>query len=191
MGGPTAATMSGNYIKSVDGRELGFSFTFSIDRKFGKTWAFVTGFSLVQKGGMHVELSTEPGQKYGYQSSYLQVPLLLRAAFPVFGGSWYIAPFSGLTVGTNAGLKYKDASRFEFEEEGANENSPGGKPEKLELGIPIGAQFWREFPGGSRFMLGVHYEIGLTNIFQGAADAGQTARNSTLIFQFGFALPLD
>ncbi|NIA31358.1 MAG: outer membrane beta-barrel protein [Actinobacteria bacterium] len=191
LAGPTAATLSGSYIQGSSGLEMGFSFWLTIERRFNSRWAFETGFGWVQKGGKKILLSGDDSQTYGFQTSYLQIPLLIRATFPIAGGPWYIAPYTGLAIGSNVGCKHKLSDELEFDEEPCDENSPGGKSKTLEFSIPIGAHFWHEFPGGSRFMLDLHYEYGLTNVFTAAADAGQVARNNVLVAMFGFSLPLQ
>jgi len=191
MVGPTAAGMSGSYIEGTDGVELGIGATLVLDHQFGDRWALVTGVGWVQKGGKSVTLSSASDSAYGFQSSYLQVPLLARAALPISGGPWSIAPFVGVAIGLNVGCKHKSADQFEFEEEGCDENSPGGEPRTLEFSAPFGVNVWREFPGGSRIVLEARYEPGLTNTFEAASDDGKSARNNIFAARFGFLLPLN
>ena len=126
MAGPSAATMRGDFIEGRNGSELGASFALTLDRELSDRWAFVTGIHMIQKGGKKLTLSSETGNTYGFQTMYLQVPLLARAAFALSDGPWYVAPFSGLAIGLNTSCKHKDGEQFEFEEEGCNEDSPGG-----------------------------------------------------------------
>ena len=192
LAGPSIATMSGSYIKESGTREWGFTAWFLLDKEFNSRWSFEVGFGVVQKGAKNLLLSTETSDStYGYQTMYMQVPLLMKAKFPFANGKWFVAPYSGLAVSFNTGCKWKPGNQFEFEEEPCDETTPGGKIEKLELGIPLGAHIWREFPGGSRFMFDVHYEFGLTNVFEGAAEVNEAARNSVLILMAGFAVPLQ
>lgn len=189
--GPSAATMSGSYIKGSSGLEWGFAAFINIDKEFGDRWSFVTGINVIQKGGKKLMLAIHGDSTYGYQSMYLQLPLLIRAKFPFASGKWYVAPYSGFFIGGNLSMAWKPGEQFEFEEEGADENSPGGKPKKLEMGIPIGLHIWRQFPGGSRFMFDLHYELGLANVFQEAQDAGLKAKNNVICAMFGFSVPLQ
>jgi len=194
MAGFVGATMSGSYIEGSNGFERGFHGMLSIDREFSNRWSIETGFSWMQKGGSKLALSgmNEDGATYGYQFSYIQVPILARLKIPISGGPWYFVPFAGVAIGTNASGKYKDGDSFEFEEEATvDENSPGGKAKTLELSIPFGSYFWIEFPGDSRFIFGLKYELGLTNVFTAAEEAGKTARNNALVVMFGFVGPLQ
>lgn len=191
MVGPTVASMSGSYIEATDGVELGVGAGLVLDHQFGDRWALVTGIGWVQKGGKSVTLSSAPDSSYGFQSSYLQVPLLARAALPLSGGPWSIAPFAGVAFGLNVGCKYKNADEFEFEEDGCDEDTPGGKPRPIEFSVPFGVNVWREFPGGSRVILEARYELGLTNVFEAASDMSHAARNNIFSARFGFLLPLN
>ena len=173
---------------------MGFSGMLTIDREFNNGWSIETGFCWMQKGGKKLALSglTEDGATYGYQFSYLELPVLIRKKFSISGGPWHIVPFAGAAIGTYAGGKYKDGNSFEFGEEAKlEENTPGGKAKSLELSIPFGSYFWIEFPGDSRFILGLKYELGLTNVFTAAEEAGKTARNNALVVMFGFVGPLQ
>lgn len=192
MGGFAGATMTGSYIRGSSGPEMGFHFFGMIDREFSERWALEAGVSWMQKGGKKLVLSDHSGEgeTYGFQTSYLQVPVLARITFPISGGPWFFAPFAGAALGANVGCKHKEGDRFEFEEEPCDENSPGGKPKTLELSIPFGVYLWHEFPGESRVLLGLKYEVGLTNAFTAAEEFSQAARNNVFLFLFGFALPL-
>ena len=192
LAGFASATVGGSYIEGSDGRELGFHGGAVLDREFNARWSLETGFGWMQKGGKKLTLSDHAasGETYGFQSSYLQIPILLRAKFPI-GGSWFIVPFAGIAFGANVGSKYKNGEAFEFEEEGSTETSPGGKPQTLELSVPLGSYFWIEFPGDSRFFVGLKYELGLTNVYQAAADLGQSSHNKVLVPLFGFVAPLQ
>jgi hypothetical protein len=191
MVGPTAASMSGSFIEQTDGVELGIAATIVLDQQLGERWSLVTGVGWVQKGGKSVVFASAPDSAYGFQSSYLQVPLLARAAFPISGGPWFIAPFAGMAMGLKVGCKYKNADHFEFEEDGCDESTPGGNPESVEFTVPLGMNLWREFPGGSRVVLEARYEPGLTNVFEAASDASHAARNNIFSARFGFLLPLN
>jgi hypothetical protein len=194
MAGFAGATMNGSYIEGSNGLEMGFHFFVTLDREFNDRWSIESGFSWIQKGGKELSLSgtSQGGATHGFQTSYLQVPVLLRLKFPIAGGPWYVVPFAGAAIGTYAGGSYKEGNRFEFAEDATlDENSPGGKPKSLELSVPFGSYFWINFPGDSRFILGVKFELGLTNVFTAAEDAGQKARNNTLVLMFGFVGPLQ
>lgn len=194
MAGFVGSSMSGSYIESSSGFEKGFHGMLSIDRELNSRWSIEAGFSWMQKGGSKLALSgvSEGDSTYGYQFSYIQLPILARLKFPISGGPWHIVPFAGVAIGSNAGGKYKNGDSFEFAEDAkVDENSPGGKTETLELSVPFGSYVWIEFPGGSRFSLGLKFEVGLTNVFTAAADAGQTARNQSVMLMFGFAGPLQ
>jgi hypothetical protein len=192
MAGPSAGTMYGSYIKGTDGLELGFSANLTLDKHLGKDWEIVVGVGWVQKGGKKVQLSGfSSDSTYGFQSSYIEVPIVFRKKFKMTQNEWYIAPLAGLAVGFNGGCSWKEGHRFEFEEEPCDENTPGGEMKKLDLSIPFGVAFWKEFTGGSRFHLELRYELGLLNIFEGAAEAGESAKNGVLVAQFGFSIPLQ
>ena len=188
MAGPTVSTMTGDYINSTSGLELGFSFLLSLDREFGDHWAFATGVGWLQKGGEKLELADQDGDRYGYSTSYLVVPLNARYKFRF--SKFSLAPYTGIDVGVNLGCKVKPSEQFEFDET-CEEGTPGGTMEKLELSVPIGLVWSIEFPGGSRFTIAdLSYHVGLTNVFSAAQAAGQKARNAVWVFQFGFAMPL-
>ncbi len=189
MAGPSLGIMTGSFVDD-SGFEAGFSGGLLLDFQLGEKWAFVTGIQFIQKGALKVKVPSAGGGTHGFQSAYLQVPILGRVAFALSGGPWHLAPFSGFAIGINVGCKSKDGDRFEFEDE-CDETTPGGNMKTLEYSIPVGLHFWREFPGGSRFMLEARYEFGLNNVFDQAADAGQSARNNVMRFMFGFALPLN
>jgi hypothetical protein len=193
LAGFATATVGGSYIEGSSGRELGFHAVGVIDREFNDRWAFETGISWIQKGGKKLILSDHAasGETYGFQTSYLQIPLLIRAKFPISGGPWFIAPFAGIAIGANVGSKHKNGEAFEFEEEGSTANSPGGEPQTLELSVPLGSYLWIEFPGDSRFFFGLKYEVGLTNVYQAAADLDQSSYNKVLVPMFGFVVPLQ
>lgn len=190
-GGFASASMSGNYIEGSDGREWGFNFFLSLDREISQRWSIETGISWIQKGGQKLQLAGVPDRTVGFQTSYLQLPVLARYKFPVSNGPWHIVPFAGIALGANVGCAHKDGNRFEFEEDPCDENSPGGKPKELELSIPFGSYFWIEYKGGSRFILGLKYDLGLTNVFTAAEETGLQARNGALVFMFGFVGPLQ
>lgn len=190
LGGPTASTMSGSFIEGSQGLELGFSGGLVFELEFGQTWSLVSGIHWVQKGGKRLALSTE-SETYGFQTAYFQLPVLVRIAFPVSNNAWYVAPFTGLMIAAKVGCKYKPGDQFEFEEEPCDETTPGGMPKSLELSTPFGANVWKEYIGGSRFMLEFRYELGWSNVFSVASDAGQIAKHNALIARFGFTLPLN
>ena len=127
MVGPTAASMGGSYIESTQGFELGIAATIVLDHQFGDRWAVVTGLGWVQKGGKvsHARppLPTPPMDSNRHTCRYHFSP---RAALPVSGGPWFIAPFAGVAMGLKVGCKYKNAAQLEFEEDGCDEHSPGG-----------------------------------------------------------------
>jgi len=188
LAGPTASTMTGDYINSTSGLELGFSFLLTMDREFGDHWAFATAVGWMQKGGEKLELADQGGDQYGYSTSYVVVPLNVRYKFRF--SRFSLAPYTGIDIGVNLGCKVKPSSQFEFDET-CEEGSPGGTMEKLELSVPIGLVWSIEFPGGSRFTIAdVSYNVGLTNVFSAAKDAGLTAKNAVWVYQFGFAIPL-
>ena len=189
MAGPTAATMTSDYINSTSGLELGFSFLLTLDREFGDHWAFATGVGWMQKGGEKLELADQGGDRYGYSTSYLVVPLNARYKFRF--SKFSLAPYTGIDVGFSLGCKVKPSTQFEFDDTCEEEGTPGGTQESLELSVPIGLVWSIEFPGGSRFTIAdLSYNVGLTNVFSAAQAAGQKARNAVWVFQFGFAMPL-
>ncbi|UCG86639.1 MAG: PorT family protein [Gemmatimonadota bacterium] len=186
--GPTVSTMTGDYITSTSGLELGFSFLATLDREFGEHWGIEAGVGWYQKGGEKLELADEGGDRYGYSTSYLEVPLKVRYKFRF--SNFSLAPYSGVAIGLGLGCKFKPSEQFEFDDV-CDEGTPGGNLQSAEVGIPIGLTWSIEFPGGSRFTIAdVSYHLGLTNVFSVAKNAGQTARNSVWVYQFGFALPL-
>ncbi len=115
------------------------------ERQLGQKWAVVTGLQFIQKGALKVEVPSEGVGTHGFQSAYVQVPVLGRVAFPLSGGPRYLAPFSGVALGFNLGCKSKDGDMFEFEDE-CDETRPGGNMKTLEFSTPVGLHFWREFP---------------------------------------------
>ncbi len=189
MAGPALGTMTGSFVDD-SGFEAGFTAGLLLEHQLGEKWAFVTGIQFIQKGALKVKVPSAGVGTHGFRSAYLQVPILGRVAFSLSGGPWHLAPFSGFAIGINVGCQSKDGDRFEFEDE-CDETTPGGNMKTMEYSIPVGLHFWREFPGGSRFMLEARYEFGLNNVFDQAADAGQSARNNVMRFMFGFALPLN
>jgi hypothetical protein len=191
MFGPTAGNMTGSYIRASDGFELGLTISLTLDYQFDNRWAIATGVAWIQKGGKKIVLSSVADSTYDFQSQYIQIPLLVRAALPISGGEWYLAPFAGVALNLNGGCQYKHSEQFEYEEEGCNETTPGGSPETIELSIPLGANLWHEFEGGSRFIFEVRYELGLSDIFSTASKIGQSARNNLLTARMGFSLPLN
>ena len=190
MAGPTASTMTGDYITSTSGLELGFSFLLTLDREFGSHWAFATGVGWYQKGGEKLALADQGGDRYGYSTSYFVVPLKARYKFRL--SKFSLAPYTGIDVGFGLGCKVKPSTQFEFDDTcEEEEGTPGGTLEQLELSVPIGLVWSIEFPGGSRFTIAdLSYHVGLTNVFSAAQAAGQKARNAVWVFQFGFAMPL-
>jgi len=189
MVGPTAATISGSYIESSDGLELGISGGLILDRQFGSRYILMSGFGLIQKGGRKLKLADRDESTIGYRFAYIQIPVYFKAVFPI-GNSWSIAPFSGVFFAFNSGADWKEGERFEFEDS-VDENSPGGDIKKFEFGIPIGVDFIKEFEGGSRIYLGARLDLGLTDVFEGAKEAGFGTKNRTLVAIFGFTLPLQ
>ena len=190
IGGPTASSMNGSYVQSSDGVELGFSAGLLLERQFGDTWALVTGFLWVQKGGKRLALASTGQDTYGFVTQYLQVPILIMPGFAISGGSLYVGPFAGVGISANFGCKTKDGDRFEFEDD-CEDNVLSGSAKLLELSVPFGVHVWYAYPGGSRFLLGLQYEFGLTNVFQVASDVGQSAKNNVFRFFFGFSYPLQ
>jgi hypothetical protein len=189
MFGPTASSMTGDYIVSSSGLELGVSFLATLDREFGKHFAFATGIGWYQKGGEKLELADQGGSRFGYSTSYLKVPL--KAHYKFRFSTFSLAPYTGIEVGIGLGCKVKPSEQFEFDE-ACEEDTPGGTLEKLDLSVPIGLTWSIEFPGGSRFTIAdVSYHVGLTNVFSAAQAAGQKARNAVWVYQFGFAIPLN
>jgi hypothetical protein len=188
QGGPTVSTMSGDYITSTSGLELGFSFVALIDREFGEHWGIEAAVGWYQKGGEKLELADSAGARFGYSTSYLEVPLKVRYKFRFAKMS--LAPYSGVAIGVGLGCKWKPSTQFEFDDE-CDVGTPGGNLKPVDVGIPIGLVWSIEFPGGSRFTIAdVSYHLGLTNVFEAAKGAGQSARNSVFVYQFGFAIPL-
>lgn len=187
MVGTTAATMSGDFIEGGDWLELGFAAGIAFDQQLSDRFSLVAGLSMIQKGGRRLQLSTDSDTTYGFQTAYLELPILVRAAFDISGRNWYLAPVAGLSVGYNLSCGHKPGDRLTFTKT-CDEEAPGGVVEKFELAVPVGVHFWRQFEGGSRVLLELQYEIGLTNTFSAATDAGQTARNNVWLFRFGFAV---
>ena len=191
MAGPTASLMSGDYVTSSSGLELGWSFLATLDHEFNETWGLEVGAGWYQKGANRIELADTPGETWGYSTSYFLAPIQVRTKFRVAGGRLSLAPHTGVAVGIALGCKVKPGGQFEFDDK-CEESSPGGTLEKLELSVPIGVAFSVEHPGGSRFtVIDLQYHLGLTNAFSAAKDAGMSAKNGMFVFQFGFAIPLN
>lgn len=190
LAGPTAGTMSGSYVDASSGVEMGFSFLATIDREFGDVLALTLGAGWVQKGGRKLALADAGGDTYGYQTSYVEVPLALSAKFRFASGRLSLAPHAGVAVGFGMGCKVKPGDQFEFDET-CGADTPGGEHKSMEVNVPFGVAFAVEFPGGSRFtILDVGYELGLSNVLSAAEAAGQSAKNGVFSFRFGFAVPL-
>jgi len=189
LAGPTAATMTGSYISSKSGLELGFSFLATLDAEFGEHWGVAAGVGWYQKGGNKLQLADQDsGETTGYQTSYLAVPITGRYKFRF--SMFSLAAYTGIEVGFGSSCQVKPGNQFEFDET-CEEQTPGGTLEKLEVGIPFGLAWAIEFPGGSRFtIVDASYRMGLTNTLSAAEAAGQTAKNAVWVFQFGFAIPL-
>lgn len=181
--------MTGSYITSKSGLELGFSFLATLDREFGDHWAFATGVGWYQKGGNKLQLSDQPdGEITGFQTAYVSVPLTGRYKFRF--STFSLQAYTGVEVGIGMGCQVKPGNQFEFDDT-CEEDTPGGTLESLEFGIPFGLAWSIEFAGGSRFtIVDASYHLGLTNTLSAAKEAGQTAKNGVWVFQFGFAIPL-
>ena len=190
LAGPTAGLMSGSYVDASSGVEMGFSFLATVDREFGSLLALTVGAGWVQKGGRRLALADQGGDTYGYQTSYLQVPLSLAAKFRLANGRLSLAPHAGVAVGFGMGCKVKPGEQFEFDDTCAAE-TPGGELRSVELSVPFGVTFAVEFAGGSRFTVAdLGYEFGLSNVLSGAEAAGQSIKNGVFSYRFGFAVPL-
>ena len=190
LAGPTAGTISGSYVTDAGSRELGFSGFATLDREFGGIWGLHMALGWTQKGVDQAEVADDPGETWGYSTSYLEVPISVQAKFRFADGKLSLAPHAGIGIGMSLGCKIKPGTQFEFDET-CDETTTGGTLQTLDLSVPVGAAFSVEFAGGSRFtILDLAYSFGLTNVFTAAADAGQTARNGVLSFRFGFAMPL-
>ena len=124
MAGPVAATISGSYIESSNGLELGFSAQLVIDHRLGNRYTVMAGVGWIQKGGKKLRLADHDESTYGYQSSYVQIPVHFKAAFPI-SRHWSMAPFSGIFFAFNLSAKWKEGHRFEFKHD-VDDNSPGG-----------------------------------------------------------------
>lgn len=191
LAGPTAGQMSGSYIDASSGVEMGFSFLATLDREIGNVFAVTLGAGWVQKGGSKLALADAGGDTFGYQTSYVEIPLSLSAKFRFSNGRLSLAPHAGVAVGFGMGCKVKPGEQFEFDET-CGADTPGGELTSLELSAPFGVAFAVEFPGGSRFtVLDVGYSLGLSNVLGAADAAGQSAKNGVFSFRFGFAAPLD
>jgi hypothetical protein len=190
LAGPTAGMMSGSYVDASSGVEMGFSFLATLDREFGDILAVTIGAGWVQKGGRRLALADRADTTYGYQTSYVEVPVSLSAKFRLANGRLSLAPHAGVAVGFGMGCKWKPGEQFEFEGTCAADK-PGGELSSIDVGIPIGVTFAVEFPGGSRFTIAdVGYELGLSNVLSGAEAAGQSVKSGVLSYRFGFAVPL-
>ena len=187
--GPTLSVMTGSFIEQSDGVEWGVEFNGRFEtRLFGNTW-FRTGLGFAQKGGSKLTLANGDTETYGFKTAYLRFPLVLRQEFTLGDGPWAIGPYAGFAIGSNSGCSVKPGEELEFPYTCAD-SLPGGEVQAIEASIPLGADVWIQFPGASRFLLGVKYEIGLTNVLQEAADAGQAAKHNVFVAYFGFMLPL-
>ena len=189
MAGPTAATISGSYVESSSGLELGFSGGLVLDRQLGSRYILMSGIGWIQKGGKKLKLADHDESTIGYRFSYIQIPVYFKVLFPI-ANNWSIAPFSGVFFASNGGANWKEGHRFEFEET-VDDNSPGGNVKKFEFGIPLGVDFIKEFEGGSRMYLGTRLDLGLTDVFEGAKELGFGTTNRVLSVIFGFTIPLQ
>ena len=190
LAGPTAGTMSGSYVSSTSGLEMGFSFLATLDREFGSVFGLQIGVGWTQKGGQKLTLTDAGNETWGFRTAYFEVPLQAQAKFRFARGRLSLAPHAGIAVGFGLGCSYKPGEQFEFEGE-CTEATPGGTLQSVEVSVPFGVAFSVEFPGGSRFtIVDATYQIGLTNVLSAASDAGQSAKNGLLSFRFGFAAPL-
>jgi hypothetical protein len=186
--GPTFGDMTGDFVEGSEGREVGVYLAVTVERQIGGNFALVTGVAFMQKGGMKLSLSSHD-DRWGFRTTYLQIPLLLRHAFQIPNSRWSIAPYAGPALNLNTGCALKDADHFHFDLE-CEEGSPGGVPKSMEVSAPIGVAFWHEFEGGSRFVLETRLDLGFSNVFEEAGDLGMSARNNVLQAMFGFSLPL-
>jgi hypothetical protein len=189
MAGPTGASMSGSYIESGSGLELGFSGGLVLDRQLGSRFILMSGIGWIQKGGKKLKLADYDESTIGYRFSYIQVPVYFKMLFPI-ANNWSIAPFSGVYFAFGGGADWKEGHRFGFEDT-VDENSPGGNAKTTEFGIPLGVDFIKEFEGGSRMYLGARLDMGLTDVFEGAKEAGFSSKNRVLVVIFGFTIPLQ
>lgn len=191
MGGPTFSTMNGSFIDGSDGIEVGFSAALRVDKSMGKNWSFVTGIQWIQKGGKRLELPGSGGEQHTFVTQYLQFPLMLRKSFAISDGPWHIAPFTGLNLGMGLGCKSKKGDVFEFDDP-CDDASFSGDIGSLELSVPIGTNLWIEFEGGSRFIFETRYELGISNVFNLASEAGLASKNKTMIIGvIGFSFPFN
>lgn len=190
LAGPTAGTMTGSYVSSSSGLEMGFSFLATLDREFGNVFGLTVGVGWTQKGGQKLTLTDAGNETWGFRSQYFEVPVQAQAKFRFAGGRLSLTPHAGIAVGVALGCSYKPGEQFEFEGE-CDETTPGGTLKEIEASVPFGVAFSVEFPGGSRFtIVDAGYQLGLMNVFSAASDAGQSAKNGLLSFRFGFAAPL-
>ena len=166
-------TISGGGVSASFSSRTGFAGGVSMTHPISKDFEFAPELLYVQKGSKVKDGSSSLGVKL----AYVEVPLLFRAKF----GSSATRPFvlAGPAIGVKASCKLKGSDG------GTSVSADCGsdfKVKSADFGVMLGAGL-----AANRFSVSVRYDLGLSNIADGA-DAGSSAKNRTFLFLVGVSL---
>jgi hypothetical protein len=162
---------------------------------FTPVLSFRPGLTYVQKGASVDDTrafgvgSSDPIRvEESYKFSYLQLPLLLEARFPV-AGAFHSSVLLGPSVGVNV------QKSIERNEDVQTEAIPESEVNPLELGVVGGVELGYNLGGAGTVTLGTQYDIGVNQIIpndDAAAEKGKEAefRNGAFTVSLGYRFSL-
>lgn len=147
---------------------------------------FQPGFGMTQKGA---EISEDEGT-FGLHLDYLEIPLLLKYAFPSSGSL-------GVHLMAGPALGFELSCNVSFEAEGISADVACDEGEEQDIEIAtksfdVGALLGGgiSFPmGGVRLTIEGFYNMGLTNLLEDASD-DDSAKNKAIYLTGGVAFPV-